>query len=60
MHALMATCDQALGVGFAPLNATAKDEAFVRLDNLVEPLRKLAPDSGAYVNEVSFRAVRHG
>ncbi|KAK3336432.1 hypothetical protein B0T19DRAFT_38823 [Cercophora scortea] len=37
---------------FAPLNATAKAEAFDRVNYHLEPLRKtLAPDSGAYMNE---------
>lgn len=39
-------------VSFEPLNATARIEAVKKLDYLVEPLRKLAPGSGAYMNEV--------
>jgi hypothetical protein len=40
------------GTGFAPLNATARTEALATVDALTEPLRQLAPDMGAYVNEV--------
>ncbi|KAI3335440.1 hypothetical protein F4824DRAFT_489622 [Ustulina deusta] len=36
---------------FSPLNATARAEALTIVDTLTEPLRKLAPDMGAYVNE---------
>ncbi|KAJ9155504.1 FAD-binding domain-containing protein [Pleurostoma richardsiae] len=42
-------------VHFAPLNATAREDAFARLDALVSPLRKLAPGSGAYMNEANPR-----
>lgn len=42
----------AVGVSFAPLNATAKAEAVDKMNYLLDPLRKLAPDSGAYMNEV--------
>ncbi|KAI0191937.1 FAD-binding domain-containing protein [Astrocystis sublimbata] len=38
-------------VVFQPLNATAKAEALVRVNQMTEPLRKLAPHMGAYVNE---------
>lgn len=44
----------AVGVTFEPLNATAKREAQDKMNHLLDPLRKLAPDSGAYMNEVSF------
>jgi len=40
------------GVSFAPLNATAKQEALDKVDKRTEPLREIAPDMGAYVNEV--------
>ncbi|KAI8632863.1 FAD-binding domain-containing protein [Xylariaceae sp. FL1651] len=36
---------------FAPLNATARAEALADVNTLTEPLRQLAPDMGAYVNE---------
>ncbi|KAI0453359.1 FAD-binding domain-containing protein [Xylaria acuta] len=36
---------------FPPLNATARAEALDIVNNITEPLRKLAPDMGAYVNE---------
>jgi hypothetical protein len=42
----------AFGVGFAPLNATAAAEAEKRVQKRVAALRELAPDMGAYVNEV--------
>lgn len=42
----------AVGVDFHPLNATARAEAVAKLDYFIEPLRKLAPDMGAYMNEV--------
>lgn len=41
-----------MGVDFRPLNATARAEAVAKLDYFIEPLRKLAPDMGAYMNEV--------
>ncbi|KAI0124716.1 hypothetical protein BJ170DRAFT_473279 [Xylariales sp. AK1849] len=39
------------GIGFAPFNATARKEALVKLNAGVQPLRELAPNMGAYVNE---------
>ncbi|KAI0859011.1 FAD-binding domain-containing protein [Xylaria cubensis] len=36
---------------FPPLNATARIEALNIVNNITEPLRKIAPDMGAYVNE---------
>lgn len=41
------------GVSFKPLNATARKEAETNLNYAVDALRKLAPNMGAYVNEVS-------
>lgn len=41
------------GVSFQPKNATAKAEALVKLNASIEPVRKLAPDMGSYMNEVS-------
>lgn len=48
----------ACGIGFPPLNATAKAEAIKAVDQSVAALRELAPDMGAYMNEVSL-AIRH-
>jgi hypothetical protein len=42
----------AVGVSFQPLNQTAKAEALQKLNYYVEGLRRLTPDSGAYMNEV--------
>ncbi|KAH8907907.1 FAD-binding domain-containing protein [Coniochaeta sp. PMI_546] len=42
-----------VGVDFSPLNATARAEAVAKLDYFIEPLRKLAPDMGAYMNEAN-------
>ncbi|GAW19589.1 hypothetical protein ANO14919_090770 [Xylariales sp. No.14919] len=39
------------GHAFLPLNATARAEALAIVDDRTEPLRQLAPDMGAYVNE---------
>ncbi|KAI0097223.1 hypothetical protein GGR51DRAFT_553255 [Nemania sp. FL0031] len=36
---------------FPPLDPTARAEAIVIVDNITEPLRQIAPDMGAYVNE---------
>ncbi|KAI2639241.1 FAD-binding domain-containing protein [Xylaria nigripes] len=36
---------------FAPHNATARAESLAAVDALTKPLRQLAPDMGAYVNE---------
>ncbi|KAI9151986.1 FAD-binding, type 2 [Paramyrothecium foliicola] len=36
---------------FAPLNKTSKQLAIDSLDSCMEPLRKLTPEMGAYVNE---------
>ncbi|KAJ8123346.1 hypothetical protein ONZ43_g688 [Nemania bipapillata] len=36
---------------FTPLNSEARAEALKFVDNHTEPLRQLAPDMGAYVNE---------
>lgn len=41
------------GQEFAPLNATARAEALQIVNKKTEPWRKIAPDMGAYVNEVS-------
>ncbi|TVY60837.1 putative FAD-linked oxidoreductase [Lachnellula suecica] len=38
-------------LSFAPQNETAKEEASALMDNKVQYLRDLAPDSGAYINE---------
>ncbi|OIW31030.1 FAD-binding domain-containing protein [Coniochaeta ligniaria NRRL 30616] len=42
-----------VGVDFHPLNATARAEAMAKLNYSLEPLRKLAPDMGAYMNEAN-------
>lgn len=39
-------------IAFPPLNATAKAEAIANVNATMEPLRELAPDMGAYINEV--------
>ncbi|KAI0397651.1 FAD-binding domain-containing protein [Xylariaceae sp. FL0594] len=39
------------GVPFAPLNTTAKQEALAKVDQMTQPLRDIAPDMGAYINE---------
>ncbi|KAI3321641.1 FAD-binding domain-containing protein [Xylariaceae sp. AK1471] len=39
------------GKSFTPLNATVRAEALATVNTLTEPLRQLAPDMGAYVNE---------
>ncbi|KAJ8131939.1 hypothetical protein O1611_g1684 [Lasiodiplodia mahajangana] len=36
---------------FSPLNPAARAEAIAIVDNITEPLRQIAPDMGAYVNE---------
>jgi hypothetical protein len=41
-------------VGWAPGNATQKEEAKGRLNKSLQGMKELAPDSGAYINEVSF------
>ncbi|KAK3330477.1 hypothetical protein B0H66DRAFT_63722 [Apodospora peruviana] len=42
------------GVGFPPLNATARNDALDRINYYLEPMREqLAPGSGAYVNEAN-------
>jgi hypothetical protein len=41
--------------GFLPFNETSKKEAMDSLNTGFEPFRKLAPDTGAYMNEVSSR-----
>ncbi|KAI1154079.1 FAD-binding domain-containing protein [Nemania diffusa] len=44
---------------FTPLNPEARAAALKTVDNITEPLRQLAPDMGAYVNEVEvIRKVR--
>jgi hypothetical protein len=43
-----------VSVGWSPLDQAAKEQKTKELDQLVEPLRELNPDSGAYINEVSF------
>ncbi|KAK3365215.1 hypothetical protein B0T24DRAFT_652315 [Lasiosphaeria ovina] len=40
-----------LGQMFEPLNATARAEAFELVNYALDPMRELAPDSGAYMNE---------
>jgi hypothetical protein len=42
-------------VGWAPGNATEREEATARLNTSLQGMKELAPDSGAYVNEVSFK-----
>ncbi|KAK8074893.1 FAD binding domain-containing protein, partial [Apiospora hydei] len=39
------------GVTFPPLNTRAREEALVQVNDAMEPLRKLSPGMGAYVNE---------
>ncbi|KAI1328685.1 FAD-binding domain-containing protein [Xylariaceae sp. FL0255] len=39
------------GLAFEPLNKTARDESLANVNAITEPLRQLAPDMGAYVNE---------
>ncbi|KAK6860073.1 hypothetical protein PG995_003709 [Apiospora arundinis] len=39
------------GLLFEPLNVTAREEALRRVNNVLEPLKKLSPGMGAYVNE---------
>ncbi|KAI1872269.1 uncharacterized protein JN550_003988 [Neoarthrinium moseri] len=39
------------GIAFRPLDPAARAKALVDVNASVEPLRKLAPDMGAYVNE---------
>ncbi|KND91631.1 6-hydroxy-D-nicotine oxidase [Tolypocladium ophioglossoides CBS 100239] len=39
------------GMGFAPFNKTAEEEAIKLLDTSFQPLRALTPNSGAYINE---------
>ncbi|KAI0867405.1 FAD-binding domain-containing protein [Hypoxylon argillaceum] len=39
------------GLAFVPLNITARSEALASVNAMTEPLRQLAPNMGAYVNE---------
>ncbi|KAI8966418.1 FAD-binding domain-containing protein [Daldinia sp. FL1419] len=39
------------GVDFEPLNQAAKEKALDEINAKVEPLRKLAPNMGSYINE---------
>ncbi|KAJ6446711.1 transmembrane alpha-helix domain-containing protein [Purpureocillium lavendulum] len=39
------------GVAYAPFNKTAEDEVIRALDKSLQPLKKLTPNSGAYINE---------
>ncbi|KAH8885838.1 FAD-binding domain-containing protein [Thozetella sp. PMI_491] len=41
------------GVRFSPLNKTAETEAVKSLNRSLDGIRKLSPDSGAYVNEAN-------
>lgn len=41
------------GLYFEPLNPAAREEALVAINEHVQGVRDLAPDMGAYVNEVS-------
>lgn len=50
----LADMHAASGVNFQPLNQTAKQEAIADMDTMLDPLRKLAPNMGAYMNEVCF------
>ncbi|KAM7209625.1 FAD-binding domain containing protein [Naviculisporaceae sp. PSN 640] len=52
VHATLVSAS-AFGVGFAPLNATSRADAMKRINRALEPMRKLAPDSGAYANEAT-------
>ena len=47
-----ATVPAATGVIFQPLNLTLRAEQLQTVTDIVEPLRQLAPNTGAYVNEV--------
>jgi len=48
----------ACGAEFAPFSEPAKVAALAELQRYTAPLRKLAPDMGAYMNEVSARRAR--
>ncbi|KAJ8129867.1 hypothetical protein O1611_g3761 [Lasiodiplodia mahajangana] len=39
------------GLEFAPLNAAARREALTNINAMTKPLRQLAPNMGAYINE---------
>ncbi|KAK3363439.1 hypothetical protein B0T25DRAFT_445124 [Lasiosphaeria hispida] len=41
------------GVDFEPLNTTARAEALSKVNYYLEPMRELAPDLGAYMNEAN-------
>ena len=43
--------------GWGPLNATLKANSIQALNASVQLLRELAPDTGAYVNEVCFSPI---
>ncbi|KAK0628601.1 hypothetical protein B0T17DRAFT_523189 [Bombardia bombarda] len=42
-----------LDISFPPLNPAARADAIARANAHLEPLRRLAPDSGAYMNEAN-------
>jgi hypothetical protein len=46
----------AASLSFAPLNETAKIEAMANTNSFADALRELTPESGAYINEVSWSA----
>jgi hypothetical protein len=50
---VMAKGSVASGADFLPFNKTSQEAAFAEIDSVIAPLRKLAPDMGAYMNEVS-------
>ncbi|KAK4216592.1 hypothetical protein QBC37DRAFT_87669 [Rhypophila decipiens] len=52
VHATLVTAS-AFGVGFSPLNRTSRADAMKRINLALDPMRKLAPDSGAYANEAT-------
>ncbi|KAK8122304.1 hypothetical protein PG984_010974, partial [Apiospora sp. TS-2023a] len=39
------------GIAFPPLNLTACEDALSKVNEAMQPLKKLSPDMGAYVNE---------
>lgn len=45
------------GKGFPAFNYTAEAQAVEELIETWEPMRKLSPDTGAYINEVSCHAL---
>lgn len=48
-----ANWDAVSSLAFPPFNETARAEVMATLESSFEPLRKLTPGMGAYLNEVS-------